>query len=131
MAILNSILESVNQARGDIRTLQRFALPFAYVRGPQLVGMTGTNSATLGRSVGLLIDVTAFPPSNKQFLGEPPYIFDLGWVSVLTPDGLIDEIRLTRQHTTWLSKLIPSSTIVGWGLRAGVTITITELHAEA
>ena len=131
MAILNSILESVNQARGDIRTIQRFGLPFAYVRGPGQAGLTGTGSRPLGRSVGLLIDVTAFPPGNKQFLGDPPYIFDLGWISVLTPDGLIDEMRLTREHTTWLSKLIPSSTVVGWGLRNGVAVTITELHAEA
>jgi len=131
MAILNSILESTNQARADIRTLQRFALPFAYVRGPARSGLTLTGSAALGRSVGLLVDVTTFPAGNKQFVGQPPYIFDLGWVSVLTPDGLIDEMRLTREHTTWLSKLIPSSTIVGWGLRDGVTITITELHAES
>jgi hypothetical protein len=129
-ALLNQLLELCQRTREDVTLIQRYALPFAYVRGPTISGLTGTGSIALGRSVGLLIDVLAFPPANKQFLGEPPYIFDLGWVSALTPDGLVDEIRLTREHTTWLSKLIPSADLVGWGLRDGVQIRITELHAE-
>jgi hypothetical protein len=129
-ALLNQILELCQRTREDVTLIQRYALPFAYVRGPSISGLTGTGSMALGRSVGLLIDVLGFPPANKQMLGEPPYIFDLGWVSALTPDGLVDEIRLTREHTTWLSKLIPSAELVGWGLRDGVQIRITELHAE-
>jgi hypothetical protein len=129
-ALLSQILELCQRTREDVTLLQRYGLPFAYVRGPSMSGLTGTGSIALGRSVGLLIDVLGFPPANKQMLGEPPYIFDLGWVSALTPDGLVDEIRLTREHTTWLSKLIPSAELVGWGLRDGVQIRITELHAE-
>jgi len=129
-ALLNQILELCQRTREDVTLIQRYALPFAYVRGPSISGLTGTGSMALGRSVGLLIDVLGFPPANKQMLGEPPYIFDLGWVSALTPDGLVDEIRLTREHTTWLSKLIPSAELVGWGLRDGVQIRVTELHAE-
>jgi hypothetical protein len=129
-ALLNQLLELCQRTREDVTLLQRYALPFAYVRGPTSSGLTGTGSMALGRSVGLLIDVLGFPAANKQMLGEPPYIFDLGWVSALTPDGLVDEIRLTREHTTWLSKLIPSAELVGWGLRDGVQIRVTELHAE-
>jgi hypothetical protein len=130
MAMLSQLIETCNQIRSDVTLVQRYALPFAYVRGPSISGLTGAGSMALGRSVGLLIDVLGFPAANKQMLGEPPYIFDLGWVSALTPDGLVDEIRLTREHTTWLSKLIPSADLVGWGLRDGVQIRITELHAE-
>jgi hypothetical protein len=128
--MLSQLLEQMSALRGDVTQLQRFVLPFAYVPSSSFAVSTPSGSQTLGRSVGLKIDVTAFPSGNKQFLGEPPYIFDLGWISVLTPDGLVDEIRLTREHTTWLSKLIPSATSVGWGLRDGVSCTITELHAE-
>jgi hypothetical protein len=130
MALINQLLELCQRTREDVTLIQRYALPFAYVRGPSISGLTGTGSMALGRSVGLLIDVLGFPAANKQMLGEPPYIFDLGWVSALTPDGLVDEIRLTREHTTWLSKLIPSADLVGWGLRDSVQIRITELHAE-
>ena len=124
-------LEGQNASMAQLLTLlQRYALPFAYLRGRRFSTLTATGSQELQRCVGLLVEVTQFPPENKRLLGAPEYIFDLGWVSVLTPDGMLDEIRLTRQATTWLSKLIPSATTVGWGLRAGVTVEISELLAE-
>ena len=110
--------------------MQRYILPFAYNRGRRFSTLTHTGAVPIDRSVGILIEVTEFPATNKEMLGAPPYIFDLGWVSVLNMDGMIDEIRLTRQATTWLSKLIPTAVEVGWGLREGVTIEITELLAE-
>jgi hypothetical protein len=122
---------TLDQILTQLTLLQRFSLPFSYVASTAHNGLTGTGSLPIGRSIGLRLDVTQFPAGNKQFLGEPPYIFDLGWVSVLTPDGMLDEIRLTRVNTSWLSKLIPSSTVVGWGLRDGVTLNITELRAES
>ena len=113
-----------------VTLLQRFGVPFAYIRGRRFSTLTATGTQQLDRSIGLLIEVTAFPPSNRELLGVPTYIYDLGWISVLTPDGMLDEMRLTRQATTWLSKLIPSATTVAWGLRDGVTIEISELLAE-
>jgi hypothetical protein len=130
VAMLNQLLELGLRTRQDLTLLQRYVLPFAYVPGTVHSGLSLTGAAAVARSVGLLIDVIAFPAGNKQLIGEPPYIFDLGWVSVVTPDGMVDEIRLTREHTTWLSKLIPSATSVGWGLRDGVIINVTELRAE-
>jgi len=131
LSLLNGLVQELALVRSDVRLLQRYGLPFAYTSGAQHVGLSGSGAAPLERSVGLQIQVTAFPPGNQQMLGQPPYIFDLGWISVLTPDGLLDEIRLTRQTTTWMSKLIPSSTRIGWGLRDGVVVSITELRAEA
>jgi len=110
--------------------MQRYMLPFAYVRGQRFSALAGSGSRAIARSVGLLLEVTAFPASNVQILGAPPYIMDLGWVSVLTADGMLDEIRLTRQATSWLSKLIPTAVSVGYALRDGVTLDITELLAE-
>ncbi|HEX6827173.1 MAG TPA: hypothetical protein VF077_12720 [Nitrospiraceae bacterium] len=129
-SLLNSIMQQVQLTRTDVELLQRYGLPFEHVTGPTHVGLTGTGSLAIGRSVGVGVTVTAFPPGNSQMLGEPPYIFDLGWISVITDDGLLDEIRLTRTSTRWMSKLIPSATRVGWGLRDGVTVTITELLPE-
>lgn len=129
-ALLNSIMQQVQQTRSDVELVQRYGVPFAYVAGTSHPGLTGSGSLTMERSVGLRVDVTTFPPGNTQMLGSPPYIFDLGWISVLTPDGLLDEVRLTRTSTSWMSKLIPSATRLGWGLRDGVTATITELRAE-
>lgn len=124
-------LQSQNAINANLLTLlQRYALPFAYLRGRRFSTLTATGAQSIERAVGLLIEVIEHPATNKTLIGAPEYIFDLGWVSVLTPDGMLDEIRLTRTATTWLSKLIPSATAVGWGLREGVTIEITELLAE-
>jgi hypothetical protein len=110
--------------------LQRYGLPFAYIRGRRFSTLTATGSSSIERCVGLLIEVTQAPAENTRMLGAPEYIFDLGWISVLTGDGMLDEIRLTRQAMTWMSKLIPSAIQVGWALRDGVTIEISELLAE-
>lgn len=130
-ALLNEVLQQVRTIREDTDLLQRYVLPFAYVPGAVHSSLSEVGSASIGRSIGLRVEVTTFPGGNKQLIGTPPYIYDLGWISVLTPDGLLDEIRLTRQHTTWMSKLIPSATQMGWGLREGVTVNVTELRAEA
>lgn len=111
--------------------VQRYGLPFAYVRGRRFSAISGSGTHELGRCVGLLIEVTSWPATAKQLLGAPPYIYDLGWISVLTDDGMLDEIRLTRQAMTWSSKLIPTATLVGWGLRDDVVIDVSELLAEA
>src|SRR5262245_16994638 len=110
--------------------VQRYVLPFAYIRGRRFSTLTATGMQPIERCVGILIEVTQHPADNRTLLGVPEYIFDLGWISVVDADGMIDEIRLTRQATTWLSKLIPTATQVGWGLRDGVTIEISELLAE-
>lgn len=128
--LINALTQQVTLVRRDTELLQRYGLPFASVAGTQHTGLTGTGSAALTRSVGLHIEVTAMPVGLTQLTGQPPYIFDLGWISVLTPDGLLDEMRLTRTATSWMSKLIPSATVVGWGLREGVAVTITELRPE-
>lgn len=129
-SLVNSLLQQVQLVRRDTETLQRYGLPFAYIAGATHTNLSGTGSLNIGRSVGLRIDVVTFPSGNQQMLGQPPYIFDLGWVSVLTPDGLLDEIRLTRQSTSWMSKLIPTATRLGWGLRDGVVVNVTELGPE-
>jgi hypothetical protein len=129
-ALVTQLMQQVNLIREDTTLLQRYGLPFAYTTGATHAGLVGSGSLPLARAVGLRIGVDAHPASNPTHIGMPAYIMDLGWISVLTPDGMLDEIRLTRLSTTWMSKLIPSATTLGWGLREGVTITITELLAE-
>jgi hypothetical protein len=130
---LTRAVRNLQQQITNVYTLeqlvQRYSLPFAYIRGRRFSTLTASGLQPIDRCVGLLIEVTAHPP-NKTFTGVPEYITDLGWISVINGDGMIDEIRLTRQATTWLSKLIPSATDVGWGLREGVTVEISELLAE-
>jgi hypothetical protein len=109
--------------------LQRYSLPFAYIRGAShSIGAGGTFA--ISRLVGVQVVVTAHSGNENTFTGVPTYIADLGWLSILTADGLSDEIRLTREVQTWFPKLMPLATQLGLGLRAGVTVQVTELEAE-
>lgn len=134
ITLIQQQLQALQTTVGGIAALQtltqRYGLPFAYIPGRRFAGLTGTGTHEIARSVGVLIEVITLPSDLRTKLGVPDYIYDLGWVSVLGPDGMIDEIRLTRTATTWMSKLIPTSTLVGYALRDGVVVDITELLAE-
>lgn len=120
----------VNQMYAFVTLMQRNGLPFSYVRGNSRSGLSGSGAAPIDRVVGIQAVVDVKPEGLREFTGAPLYISDLGWISVFTPDGMLDEIRLTRDVQTWFSKLLPTATQVGWGLRDGVEITLTELLPE-
>lgn len=120
----------VGQLYKLVTTQQRYSLPFSYIRGRTFPRVAGSGSIDINRVVGIETLLIERPGGEQEFTGAPPYISDLGWISVLTGDGMLDEMRLTRQATTWFSKLLPTATQVGWGLRDGVIVNITELLAE-
>lgn len=127
---LQGLQSSVGQLLELETIVQRYGLPFAYIRGRRFAGLSGAGTQGLSRCVGLLVEVLESPPNNRVKLGVPEYVYDLGWVSVLSADGLVDEMRLTRSATTWFSKVIPTAVTVGWALRDDVVIDISELLAE-
>lgn len=124
------LAQTVSNLYQLVTAQQRYSLPFSYVRGRSFSNQTGSGSIQLDRCVGVQVVVDDRPPGLKEFIGAPPYVSDLGWVSVLTGDGMIDEIRLTRDVQSWFSKLMPTATQFGWALREGVTASFTELLAE-
>jgi hypothetical protein len=52
----------------------------------------------------------------------------MGWLSIMTGDGMIQEKRLTRMSQLWFPNLMNLATTFGYYLFPGVTATITELH---
>lgn len=110
--------------------IQRYRTPFAFIHGATHSGLTGSGAFAVPHIAAIKIVVTQFPPENTVFTGVPLYVSDLGWISVLTDDGMIDEIRLTRTVQTWSSPIISAATQLGYGLREGVVADIQELYAE-
>jgi hypothetical protein len=74
--------------------------------------------------------ITAQPGGTRVSAGQPPYQWDMGWMSVENGDGMIDEQRLTRVDQVWMSRLFPTSTTFGYSLPAGVTVSFQELEPE-
>lgn len=127
LALLNQQLVPMAE---ELRLVQRYNRPFAYIRGATHSGLSGSGTISIPRCIGVQVAVTNRPNSLRELTGAPLYVFDLGWVSCLTPDGLIDEVRLSRDVQVWQSRLLPEATVLGYALRENVVVAITELYAE-
>jgi hypothetical protein len=123
MSMLVAVIDQVN-------LIQRQAVPFAYVHGAVHGGLTNSGTLAATGLLGVLIQVTAYPPANRVIAGEPDYVYDLGWISIESADGFIDEVRLRNPTQVWAPRIAASATKIGYALRAGVTATITELDRE-
>lgn len=110
--------------------LQRYGEPFAYIPGAVHSGIASSGSFQISRLVGVRVTVTERAGTEQLFSGTPTYISDLGWISLLTGDGLIDEIRLTRDSQAWFPRLMPLALQLGISLREGVVVDVQELEAE-
>lgn len=127
---LAAISQTVYQDYALDTLVQRYQSPFAVIHGAVHSNVSSSGTFAISRLIGVQVELQDAPSFNQQFSGVPPYISDLGWLSVLTGDGLIDEIRLTRSLQIWLPRLMPMATQFGISLREGVVVRITELEAE-
>lgn len=123
---LTGMVGSVGQR---IDVLQRFGLPFAYIPGSPRAGLSGGGSFAISRLVGVKLDITS-PLPPRQLEGVPPYIWDLGWMSISTADGMIVEKRITRDTEVWQPDRMQEATLFGYYFKPGVVATVTELRPE-
>lgn len=113
-----------------VTLIQRQIVPFAHVLGTVHAGLTGQGTIGVSGLLGVKLNLTTIPAHFGVEVGSPDYHFDLGWLSVLTPDGLIDERRISAQLTSWLPRLMSDATVVGYSLNPGVVGTLTEIARE-
>jgi hypothetical protein len=99
----------------------------AYTRGPQHGPLTGEGTIAVTGLFGVQIEITQGTPTDPLLPGVPPYQFSVGWISMITPDGMIDEVRITRQLQVWASELAPYASSVGYHVNPGFTINVREL----
>lgn len=125
-----AIQATVGEDLGLTTLLQRYSLPFAYIKGARHSNLVGSGSFQTSRLIGVDVEIvsTATPPRLLQ--GNPPYVWDMGWLSVSNGDGMLQEKRLTRDRFVWLPPSMQTAQLFGWWLHPGVTIAVTELEAE-
>jgi hypothetical protein len=114
----------------DVTLLQRQLAPFAYITGAAHAGLVGQGSFAVPADLGMRIDLTTVPPSLGQEVGTPNFVFDAGWVSILSPDGFIEERRVSAVNGVWFPKAMSAATIIGYSFAPGVVATVTELLRE-
>lgn len=109
--------------------MQRYSLPFATIRGATHSGLTGTGSIAIPRCIGVQVVVTANLP-GRSLEGAPPYVWDVGWASLMDDNGFIQERRITRGVEVWLPRGMQEATTFGYVFKDGVVASVTELYAE-
>lgn len=124
------LLALLEQIYGLLTSVQRNYAPFAYIRGPEHLSISGTGSFAVDRLIGLDVHVSSYPVDKRVALGNPAYIKDLGWMSVSEADGMIQEKRVAQTDFTWFPQLGPIATQVNYALQDGVVLDIAELLPE-
>jgi len=113
-----------------VTIVQRQAVPFGYVQGPDHTGLSGNGFLLVADLIGAQIDVTTLPDSYGRASGEPDEIFELGFLTWGTTDGYRSSTRLEHEHQVLFPPLAGVFTVLGYSLAPGVVITITELVRE-
>lgn len=124
------LLALLTQTSNLLSSVQRSYAPFASIPGTQHASLTGDGSFAVSRLIGLRIDVVSHTPTRPDLEGNPPYVWDQGWVSVIDGDGLIEEKRVSQTHLNWMPRLMTLAVTVGYSFRPGTVVTITELKPE-
>lgn len=135
-ATLTLILKRLDQlsqtATADLTLttlIQRYEVPMAYISSISRGPLTGSGTFAIARCVGLRLEVTAGLPT-RQLEGNPPYVWNIGWVSVLDGTRMLEEHRISQQYREWFPQEMPLAGTVNYWLYPGVSLQITELHAE-
>lgn len=110
--------------------LQRYQLPFAYIKGAVHSNIGQSGSFAISRLIGMECIIDTVPEQIRTLEGNPPYLWDLGWMSVLDGNGFIEEKRISHGTQIWTPRLMPEAITFGWFFKAGVTGHFTELEAE-
>lgn len=113
-----------------VTLMQRYRLPFEVVPGALHFNLSGTGSFVVTRLIGLEIDVTSRPAGGLVLPGNPPYLWDLGWLAVNDQRGMLQEQRLTREQMTWMPEQMQEAKTFSWRLEPGVVMSVRELQAE-
>lgn len=129
-ADLNALMGTAAATKTLVELVQRYELPFAYIRGAQHSGLIGQGSFAVSRLVGLDLDISARPTPGLELRGNPPYLWDMGWVSISDTNGMIEEKRVTRDSMLWLPRLMATALTFSWDLFDGVVLDVAELQAE-
>ena len=127
---LSALSRDVSSVILSTETLQQWQLPFASVDGGEHADLTGAGSFPINRLLGMRVYVTTPPPGEPVLPGNPPYLWDCGWMSINNEQGMIEEKRVTRSGFTWLPRAMQLATSFNWALTPGTVVTVIEVRPE-
>jgi hypothetical protein len=129
-AALQVLTLKVQAIASGVTILQRWGLPFGYIEGSEHPNLTGTGSLQISRLLGMHVYVVSPPPGEPVLPGNPPYLWDVGWMSVSDSNGMLVEKRITRSGFDWMPEEMPLASSFNYQLNAGVVLTLREIRPE-
>lgn len=126
---LLAIARVVGADLGLTTLIQRARLPYASIQGFALGGRSGSGTLVIERILGVRVDIENMG-ANRELEGNPPYVWDLGWLSITDGGGMLQEVRITRTSQTWYPQQAQLGTTLGYFFKAGVSGRITTLLPE-
>ena len=125
-----ALSQMVKSIYDQVNLLQRYLLPFATILGAAHSGLTNSGSFAVSRLIGVKVQLTTVPNYSGEVIANPNFVYDAGWVSIETGDGVIIEKRIRHGDEVWMPKLFQDAITFGYFLNPGFVATITELEAE-
>jgi hypothetical protein len=114
-----------------VTLMQRQTAPFAYVYGANHTGLTGDGELAVSGLLGVSVDVTAVGSEVGSRAGTPQHLFDVGYVTLGTPDGWLASRSIDADGALELARPgVGAITRVGYTLNSGVVVGIRELIRE-
>lgn len=124
---INSISLNIQWNRMTNGLLPVAPATFNYSLGTAHTQLTGSGSFPVSGDVGFLVNIVAKPPVFLELPGNPPYEWNMGWMSISDANGMLEEKRVTRDSFVWLPAAAAEAVEYAWFLAPDVELTVHEL----
>lgn len=123
VALLNGIMQLVT-------LIQRQIVPFSYISGTTHTALTGTGELNVQGILGVKVLPASIPNSAGIVVGDPDTLWLDSWLNWGNADGWTERQFLTNSPFVSMPRLASQFTKIGYSLRPGLTVNITELVRE-
>lgn len=124
-----AVLALLQQILSLVTVTQRHAVPFAYIPGEVLTGLTGAGFFSVQGLVSLQVEFTTLPNHYGLAEGAPDRLFDVGFISLGTDDGYQPPQRITT--SPFYMRVGSEITSVGYTFPPDIVATIRQFRREA
>lgn len=127
---IDSLLQTSGLILRDLEITKNLIAPVGYFDGAEYANLTDSGNVPISRLLGLRVYVVTPPPDQPVLPGNPPYLWNCGWMAIANADGVLEERRVVRSGMTWLPRNAQLATSFQWALTPGTVVTAIELRPQ-
>lgn len=127
---IDQLLQAVGVIQRELAIVKNLDAPAGYLDGSEYPNLTGTGEVPISRLLGIRVYVVTPPPNQPVLPGNPPYLWNCGWMAIANADGVIEERRVVRSGMTWLPRNAQLATSFQWALTPGTVVTAIEIRPQ-